>query len=145
MKNNLRMLIVCAALGFIFGGATNNFAQTEMKEPITGGYNYVATTDAQVAAAANFAVKAQAKKQRAKIKLTTIKKAEQQIVAGMNYSICLQVETRERGKKTYVPQTVQAVVFLSLEQKYELESWTVAACSDQPLTVPTASDGSQQF
>ena len=138
MKVNLRMLIVCAALGFIFGAATKNFAQTRMKEPMVGGYNSVAATDAQVVGAANFAVKTQAKKQQSKIKLVAARRAERQVVAGMNYRLCLQVEVKEKGKKTFVPQTVQTIVFLNLKRKYELTSWAIAACEDEMLPIPPA-------
>ena len=124
------MTIVFAALAVIFSyGTATSFGQD--KEPITGGFGVVEVTAPQIVSAANFAVKTEAKKQRAKIKLRAIKRAEQQVVAGMNYNICLQVETREKGKKTYVPQTVQAVVFLNLKQKYELTSWTIAACAEE--------------
>ncbi len=121
-------MIIFAALGILSCAATN-YAQTD--EPITGGYQKVDVSAAQIVSAAKFAVKTQAKKQRAKIKLVAIKKAEQQLVAGMNFNICMQIETREKGKKTYVPQTVQAVVFLNLKQKYELTSWAIAACAEE--------------
>jgi len=129
MKNNLRMMIVFAALGLILSCTAVSFGQD--KEPITGGYQNVEVSAAQIVSAANFAVKAQAKKQRAKIKLIEIKKAEQQVVAGMNFNMCLQVETRDKRKKTSVPQTVQAIVFLNLKQKYELTSWAIAACAEE--------------
>lgn len=130
-------MIVFAALAVISSYSTaTSFGQD--KEPIIGGYGDAEVTAPQIVSAANFAVKAQAKKQRAKIKLTAIKRAEQQVVAGMNFNMCLQVETREKGKKTYVPQIVQAVVFLNLKQKYELTSWTIAACAEEkPPQMPT--------
>lgn len=128
MKNNIREIFLFAALGFFFGCATQAPAQTEGQ--ITGGYQKVEVTAPQIVSAANFAVKSRAKKQKAKIKLVAIKKAEQQVVAGMNYNMCLQVETRERGGKKAVPQTVQAVVFLDIKQKYELSLWEIAACAD---------------
>ena len=122
-------MIVFAALGLILSCTAVSFGQD--KEPITGGYQNVEVSAAQIVSAANFAVKAQAKKQRAKIKLIEIKKAEQQVVAGMNFNMCLQVETRDKRKKTSVPQTVQAIVFLNLKQKYELTSWAIAACAEE--------------
>jgi len=134
MKNNLRFLIIFAALNLIFGCAAT-FAQ-ESKEPITGGYNSADVTDAQIISAAKYAVKAQAKKQRAKIKLTAVKKAERQVVAGLNYGLCLQVEVIEKGKKTAVPQTVQTVVYQNPKQKYELTSWAIAACADETPLLP---------
>lgn len=131
------VLAVCAVF---FGGTQTVRAQTEdIKVPIVGGYSSVETTDAEVVSAANFAVKAQAKKQRGKIKLVNVVKAEQQVVAGRNYQMCLQVEVLEKGKKTAVPQTVQTIVFLNLKQKRSLTSWAVAACADAaPITPPAA-------
>lgn len=134
MKNNLRFLIIFAALNLIFGCAAT-FAQ-EPKEPITGGYNSADVTDAQIVSAAKYAVKAQAKKQRAKIKLTAIKKAERQVVAGLNYRLCMQVEVIEKGKKTAVPQTIQTIIYQNLKQKYELTSWAIAACTDETPPLP---------
>lgn len=126
-------MIIFAAFGVIFGAAKTTAAQqTEnLKTPVVGNYSTAEVTDAEVISAANFAVKAQAKKQRAKIKLVAVSRAEKQIVAGTNYRLCLQVETTENGKKTVVPQTVQTIVFRSLKQKYELTSWAVAACADE--------------
>jgi len=129
MKNNLRMMIVFAALGLILSCAATSYAQTD--ETITGGYQKVEVSAAQIVSAANFAVKARAKKQKAKINLKAISKAEQQVVAGMNFNMCLQVETRDKRKKTSVPQMVQAIVFLNLKQKYELTSWAIAACAEE--------------
>jgi hypothetical protein len=130
MRNNPKTLIIFALLGIIFICAAPGFAQSD--ETVVGGYRKIETTNAQAVAAANFAVKSQSKKQKAKIKLLSISRAEQQVVAGMNYNLCLQIEVREKGKKTAVPQTVQTVVFLDLKQKYELTSWAIAACADEP-------------
>lgn len=128
MKINLRQIILLAALLGAFFGADVH-AQPEI--PVAGGYGAVETTAAEVIAAANFAVKKQAKMQRAKIKLAAVSRAERQIVAGTNYRLCLQIEILEKNKKTAVPQTVQIVVFRSLKQKYELTSWAIAACADE--------------
>lgn len=132
IKKHLPLMIIFAAFSVIFGAAKTTAAQTEdLKKPIAGGYSTAEVMDAQVIAAANFAVKAQSKKQRAKTKLVAISRAEKQIVAGTNYRLCLQVETLETDKKTAVPQTVQAIVFRSLKQKYQLTSWAIAACADE--------------
>lgn len=133
MNNYLRLLIMFAALNFLFGCATV-FGQ-EPKIPMAGGYNSADVSEARVVSAAKYAVKTQAKKQRAKIKLTAIKKAERQVVAGMNYSLCLQVQVTEKGK-IVVPQTVQTTVFQNLKQKYELTSWAIVACADEMPPMP---------
>jgi hypothetical protein len=131
---NLRIIIILAALGVIFGSALSGFAQTDdMKMPLAGGYAKAATTDAEVVAAVKFAVKAQAKKQRAKISLVSINQAEQQVVAGRNYRLCLKVETTEKGKKTKTSKIVQAIVFQNLKQKLSLTSWTETDCGATEL------------
>lgn len=132
MKSNLQTLIVFAALAVIFIGAANTFAQTE---PCAGCYSSADAASAEVVKAANFAVKTQAKKQKAKIKLVKVSQAEQQVVAGLNYSLCMQIEVMEKGKKITIPQTVQTVVYLDLKQKYKLTSWSIAACTDEPPPV----------
>ncbi len=123
------MIAVCAV---VFGSAANAFAQTS--PPIVGGYGTAETTDNEVRAAANFAVKAQAKKQKTVIKLISVNNAAKQIVAGTNYQICLSVEATDRKKKTAVPQTIQTVVYKNLKGKYQLTSWTIAACADAAPT-----------
>ena len=120
--------MLIAVFGVIVGGAANTFAQTEV--PTVGGYKKVEATDKEVVAAANFAVKAQAKKQKSKIKLVAVNNAARQVVAGMNYQMCLSVETTDRKKKTAAPQFVQVVVYQNIKNKYSLTSWTIAACAD---------------
>lgn len=125
------MIAVC---GVIFGAAANAFAQ---EVPLVGGYNVAATTDQAVIAAANFAVKTQAKKQKAAIKLVAVNRAAKQVVAGMNYQICLNVQTRDRKSKRSVPQIIQAVVYQNLKGKYQLTEWAIAACADAAPPAPT--------
>lgn len=137
MKIKRKILTVGAALVFGLFCAAESFAQTDdLKTPIVGGYAAADATAPEVIKAANFAVKAQAKKDRTKIKLIKISRAEQQVVAGMNYNVCLLVEVKEKGKKTMVPQTVQTVVYVNPQNKYELTSWAIAACADETPPVP---------
>ena len=137
MKKNLKMTFF-AAFCVMVGCAMTSFAQTEPQ--ILGGYQAASLTDKEVVAATNFAVKAQAKKQKAKIKLVAVNNAAQQVVAGMNYKLCLNVEVKEKGKKAAVPQIVEAIVFLNLKQKRSLTSWAVAACSDKMLEIPPSTN-----
>lgn len=125
---NLRIIIILAALGLIFGSAVCGFAQTDTKMPVAGGYGNADTTNAEVVAAAKFAVKAQTKKQRAKITFVSVNQAEQQVVAGRNYRLCLKVDVIEKGKKSKTSKTVQAIVFQNLKQKLSLTSWTETDC-----------------
>ena len=66
---------------------------------MTGGYSAIAVTNKEVIDAAAFAVKIQQKVMQhqlgeppAKLELTAIEGAEQQVVAGMNYRLRLKVK-----------------------------------------------------
>lgn len=134
--NNLRIILMIAVVGIIFGSAAKVFAQTT--EPMVGGYKTIEVTAKEVVAAADFAVKKQAKMQKADIKIVAVNHAAQQVVAGMNYQVCLSIETTDRRTKTRTPQTVQTVIFRDLKGKYKLTSWAIAACTDAaPVAAPT--------
>lgn len=122
MKQTLRFNLMLAALSIIFGCA--GLAQAQ----IAGGYSITDIKSPDVIAAANYAVKRQAKKRGVKIKFMSINKAETQVVAGLNYRLCINVEVKAKGKKTYTPMFVQAIVFKNLEQKFSLTSWTEYGC-----------------
>ena len=126
MKKILQSAIMTFALIIVFGGLNAVFAQ--QNEPLAGGYAASSTTDAEVAAAADYAVKTQAKKQKAKIKLVAVNRAEHQVVAGRNYRLCLKVEVIEKGKKAKTTKIVQAIVFQNLKQKLSLTSWQEIDC-----------------
>ncbi len=139
MLKNVLVLIFCAAFFLFFGGAVKNSAQTPMDEPMVGDYRRIAVTDSPVVAAAAHAVKARAKKQRNKIKLLAVSQAEKQVVAGTNFRLCLQIEILPQGNQPKLPQTVQAIVFLNLKQKFTLTDWAIAACAEEilPIALPT--------
>ncbi len=128
-------MLIIAALGIVFGCAASGFAQTDMKVPIAGGYGEADAANAEVVAAAKFAVKMQAKKQRAKITLVSVNQAERQVVAGLNYRLCLKVETAKKGKKPAESKIIEAVVFQNLKQKLALTSWRETDCRIIPLPI----------
>jgi len=134
MKKHSLTRIICAAV-FLFFGSAAGFSQTDL--PVAGGYAAAAVTDAEIISAANFAVKAQAKKDKSKIKLIFVSKAASQVAAGMNYKLCLSVRTTDRKMKTTAPQIIEAIVFRNLKGKLSLTSWAIAACTDEvPVVVP---------
>jgi predicted RecB family nuclease len=102
-----------AAAVFIFGAAETS-AQTT---PAVGAYQKVSSSQAEVKAAADFAVKDQGEAFR----LVKIRKAEQQVVAGMNYRMKLKVAEKKDDKET--KYSVIAVVYKDLEGNYSLTSW----------------------
>ncbi len=87
-----------------------------------GSYTKAETDDSEVAAAANFAVKARQKALRktdkdANVSLTEITSASKQVVAGINYKMRLKVNIN------YKDQVVEVVVWKKLSDEYELSSW----------------------
>ena len=89
---------------------------------ICGGYTKAETDDSEVAAAANFAMKARQKALRksdkdANVSLVEIIRASKQVVAGMNYKMTLKVNIN------YKAQIVEVVVFKKLSDEYERTSW----------------------
>lgn len=135
MKTKRRLILTLALIGIIFGCAASISAQNALQP--TGSFNSIETTDKEVVAAADFAVKKQSKAQKGTIKLVAVNHAARQIVAGTNYQICLSVESLDGKSKTPTPQTVQAVVHRNLKGKHKLTSWAIAACTDAaPVAAP---------
>jgi hypothetical protein len=102
-------------------------AQTtaEASLPIVGGYQKASVDDADIQAAADFAISAAPKK----VRLDKIVSARQQIVAGVNNSLCLSVKADKIGLLTG-GKFVAAKVFRDLDKSYKLTSWqNVKTCS----------------
>ena len=112
--NFLVFLLVFCFIGFAAKTAT---AQ------MPGGYNSVNKNDPQVKAAARYAVTTQSKRAGHSITLISISKAEQQVVAGMNYKVCLKVSDRKRTR------WATAVVYRDLKGGRSLTSWDWGACN----------------
>lgn len=85
-----------------------------------GGWSKAKTNNPEVVAAAKFAVTA-AREKHEKIVLRRIVEAKQQLVAGMNYWVRLQVIDRSSGKA--VRREAEAVVYRNLDDKQSLTSW----------------------
>ena len=122
MKKNLRLAMVFVAFYVTFGGVSEAFAQPP-QPPIVGGYQGASRIDRQVVSAARFAVNSQNGKRGDRISLISIERAEKQVVAGINYRLCLKV--KRNGKA----QEVTAVVYQDLQRRYSLSSWKVKSCS----------------
>jgi hypothetical protein len=126
MKKSLQFLSVLVALGITFGWATVGLGQERV--PLVGGYSEAATDDSEVVAAAKFAIRAQKRKQGGPLSLVSIKRAERQVVAGMNYRLCLKVKAAAVTNAGEETQDIQVVIFQSLKNKYSLKSWEKADC-----------------
>lgn len=127
MKIKLNIFVLSACLFVFLGCASAASAQTE---PILGGYSKTSVSDDEVVAAAKFAVKRRARTTKSNISLFSIKNAQIQVVAGLNYRICLQVNVKRKSKKTAM-QSVEAVVYRDLKNSYSLTSWTEKACEEE--------------
>ncbi len=92
--------------------------------PIVGGFATVAVDDSGVKAAAAYAVSVAPEP----VKLKAIVAARQQVVAGMNYSLCLRVASPKFGLFKH-GRLVAAKVYRDLQDHYEVTSWEdVKAC-----------------
>lgn len=130
MKTNLKLAVALAALTVIIGAASAASAQVK-----TGGYKEIAKTDARAVSAAEFAVKSQSAKTNMKFELHDVVKAEQQVVAGMNYRLCMEVSAD--GDEAF---HVQAVVYVDLKKNSKLTSWADSDCGDAaPTPAPAPS------
>ena len=121
MKRNLSAVVVLIVFALI--GAVVVSAQK------TGGYREIGKADEGAAAAAEFAVKDQSEKKELTYKLVSVEKAETQVVAGINYRLCLKVSYQKQGEDAETTEFVQVVVFRSLQKEYSLTSWSEEACS----------------
>jgi hypothetical protein len=114
MKKSLLIASMFVALIVIQGNALGVLAQ---ETPIVGNYREASKTDREVVSAARFAIKTEKRKQGGRLSLVSIERAEQQVVAGMNYRLCLKVKSK--GKT----EDVTVVVYKNLKQKSSLTSW----------------------
>ncbi len=90
---------------------------------IVGNYRPISKSNADVVAAAKFAVKQEKRKKGNRgLSLVSVERAASQVVAGRNYKICMQVKMN--GKT----QNATAVVFLNLKNKFSLTSWNKGVC-----------------
>lgn len=112
----LLFIVICAGVGFGQNGT------------ITGGYAETSVSDAEVVKAAKFAIKKRSRQQK-NLSLITIKKAELQVVAGINYQLCLQITFKDKKSKKIIEQFVTAIIYRNLKNSYSLTSWT-EGCHD---------------
>ena len=127
MKRNWRLVIIpavtamfiLAGLNIVSGGPSSVFAQ---QGPIVGGYADASNSDPEVVAAARFAINTERQKLHARITLLSIKHAEVQVVAGLNYRLCMRVKIKSQTRN------VTVVVYKNLKQKYSLTSWVADGC-----------------
>jgi hypothetical protein len=95
-----------------------------------GGYREIDKADEGAEAAAEFAVKAESEKKEMAYKLISIQHAESQVVAGINYRLCLKVGYHKQDDDVDTTELVSVVVYRNLQNEYSLTSWTEEKCAD---------------
>ena len=118
MKKSSQIAIMLVLLTVAFGCVNSATAQR------AGDYKEASVQDAEVVAAANFAVSEKGRKGGTSIKLVSIERAEIQVVAGTNYRLCLKVEIDNETKN------VKAVVYRNLSKAFLLTNWDEASCGE---------------
>ncbi len=98
------------------------FSLGTAKAQQVGAYSKSSVNDAEVIKAAKFAIRAEQKKSRSNIALHSITKAQTQVVAGLNYRLCLQVKVKKALKSAVV------VIYRNLQNEYSLTSWEWREC-----------------
>ena len=125
MKKSLPAIMIFLALYLAISGAPASMAQQQ-----TGGYQEAPKDDPAVVSAAKFAVSDQQTKQGGTVELVSIKRAETELVSGINYRLCLKVKV---GGKT---QTVTTIVNKTLDDRHTLTSWEAGGCKKASSTKP---------
>ena len=121
MNRKIYRLVILLVLGIAFGCA----AATAQR---LGGYREIDKADEGASAAAEFAVKAESEKKEMTYKLVSIEHAESQVVAGINYRLCLKVGYHKQDDDVDTTEFVRVVVYRSLQNQYSLTSWTEENC-----------------
>ena len=124
MKTSLRIVAFVADAVIALSCAAIVSAQR------TGGYREIDKTDEGAVAAAEFAVKDQSEKKEITYKLVEIEHAESQVVAGINYRLCLKIGYHKADDDVDATEFVRVVVYRSLQNQYSLTSWTEENCGD---------------
>jgi Aspartic acid proteinase inhibitor len=127
MKRSFRSVFFLTVVSLVLGSFVMALAQR------AGGYKEVANDDAEVGAAAEFAVKAEGEKQQTTYKLVSVVHAEQQVVAGINYRLCLKVSHQKEGEEE-TTESVRVVVYRNLQKQYSLTSWAQENCGEDADT-----------
>ena len=119
-----RVLLAVSVFVILWASAAGSAAAQDV--PVAGGYSERATGDRGVAAAARFAVRERGRQTRRRVTLLEVRRAETQVVAGLNYRLLLSVR---EGRES---RDVTAVVYENLRRRLSLTSWEPAAAVEPP-------------
>lgn len=93
----------------------------QASDAVTGAYIKGNTKDPAVVQAAQFALKQQSSQSGQPHTLQKIVQAQTQVVAGLNYRLCMKVRQGQPAKSI----TVMATVYRNLSQEWQLSEWNV--------------------
>lgn len=110
---------------FIFCASASESRVSAQNEPIAGGYARLAVKSKDARTAADFAINAQSTADKKKYFFVKILKAETQVVAGLNYRVCMLVRERKGRSKS-----VTAVVYKDLQNNLSLTAWKAGGCTE---------------
>jgi hypothetical protein len=96
-----------------------------MTEASLGGYTPIDPADPEVREAAEHAVSEQRSRTGSAVALRRIARAERQVVAGLNYRLCLEVTVADTREE------VQVIVYRNLQQRFSLAQWLSAGCANR--------------
>ena len=124
MTKRLRIVAFMAAATIALSCSAIVWAQR------TGGYREIDKADEGAVAAAEFAVKQESEKKEITYKLVEIEHAESQVVAGINYRLCLKIGYHKADDDVDTTEFVRVVVYRNLQNQYSLTNWTEENCGD---------------
>ena len=90
---------------------------------VAGGYGPISTADPMVILAARYALMSQNAQMSGKYTLKSINKAQSQVVAGVNYQVCITL------RRDDTIRTAEAVVYHNLQRKWSVTRWTWNKCT----------------
>lgn len=120
MKNAFRKLAMMGIFAAALGAASVCYGQE-----MTGAYGDADASSKEVKSAAAFALKKLGSEENATFTLVKIAKARQQVVAGLNYEVCMET-TVKRGSGKAVKRYVKAVIYQNLKNVKSLSSWWIS-------------------
>jgi len=111
----------------------------ETKAQTPGAYHLVPNDDSESLAAAKFAVQQEGQKLGKTIVFTSMVYAQQQIVAGTNFKLCIKVKVNGTSKRA------ETVVNRDLQKQFKLTSWKWGECMKPvELRTPTPAAPSEK-
>ena len=129
-----RIVWVLFVLSFVeLGLALEASAQTP------GAYRLVPNDDSESLAAAKFAVQQEGQKLGKTIVFTSMVYAQQQVVSGTNFKLCIKVKVNGTSKRA------ETVVNRDLQKQFKLTSWKWGECTKPvELRTPTPAQSSEK-